>query len=307
MKPITRQERLLNSIATGDSVKLEPITREEQYLSAIAGLTDFVPEKPITRKEMFYEKIFKSGGGGGGDTELGKPYIDTSKMVIFSKFISNNPLLIDDLTNIDTSNGTKFDYMFNGCTILTTIPQLDTSKGTTFSSMFEGCSALTTIPQLDTSKGSYFSSMFKGCSALTTIPQLDTSKGSYFSSMFEECRYLTTIPQLDTSNGTTFTKMFNWCTALEKVSLTTAKSDFATTTFQNCAVLKNLTIGKGWNVSIYLNYSPNLTVESLHGMIENLADLTGQTAKTFQIGATNLAKIDESHINMLQAKNWNYS
>jgi hypothetical protein len=42
-------------------------------------------------------------------------------------------------------------------------------------------------------------------------------------------------------------------------------------------------------------------------MVENLADLTGHTAKTFQIGATNLAKIDEAHINMLQAKNWNYS
>jgi hypothetical protein len=42
-------------------------------------------------------------------------------------------------------------------------------------------------------------------------------------------------------------------------------------------------------------------------MIENLADLTGQTAKTFQIGATNLAKIDEEHMAMLNNKNWNYS
>ena len=72
----------------------------------------------------------------------------------------------------------------------------------------------------------------------------------------------------------------------------------------NCT---NLTIGEGWAVSIYLNYSNNLSVESLHGMIENLADLTGKTAKTFKVGATNLAKIDEEHIAMLQAKNWNYS
>jgi hypothetical protein len=42
-------------------------------------------------------------------------------------------------------------------------------------------------------------------------------------------------------------------------------------------------------------------------MIENLADLTGQTAKTFQVGETNLAKIDEEHLAMLTAKNWSYS
>ncbi|MBQ2397761.1 MAG: BspA family leucine-rich repeat surface protein, partial [Bacteroidales bacterium] len=68
MEPITRQEQLLDSIATGNSVELEPITREEQYLSAIAGSTDLIPEKPITRKEMFYEKILESGGVGGDGT-----------------------------------------------------------------------------------------------------------------------------------------------------------------------------------------------------------------------------------------------
>jgi hypothetical protein len=71
--------------------------------------------------------------------------------------------------------------------------------------------------------------------------------------------------------------------------------------------LTNLTIGEGWAYSIYLYNSNNLSVESLHGMIENLADLTGKTAKKFQVGETNLAKIDEEHIAMLQAKNWTYS
>ena len=68
MEPITRREQLLDSIATGNFVDLEPITREEQYLSAIAGSTDLIPEKPITRKEMFYEKILESGGVGGDGT-----------------------------------------------------------------------------------------------------------------------------------------------------------------------------------------------------------------------------------------------
>ena len=73
MEPITRQEKFLNSIATGDSAELEPITREEMYLSAIAGSTESKPEKPITRKEMFYEKILESVGVGGGGDGTAKP------------------------------------------------------------------------------------------------------------------------------------------------------------------------------------------------------------------------------------------
>ena len=163
-------------------------------------------------------------------------------------------------------------------------------------------------PYIDTSKITSFSYFCNNNNAINDfLPQLDTSNGMSFGNMFYDCSNLTTIPQLDTSNGTSFGNMFYRCSKLETVSLTTAKSNLATSTFQNCTALKNLTIGEGWAVNIYLHYSNNLTVESLHGVIENLADLTGQTAKTFQIGATNLAKVDEAHINMLKAKNWNYS
>ncbi len=96
MEPITRQEQLLDSIATGNSVELEPITREEQYLSAIAGSTDFIPEKPITRKEMFYEKILESGGVGGDGTlvqqQVDYEENDTSKVT----YIKNRPFYTSD-------------------------------------------------------------------------------------------------------------------------------------------------------------------------------------------------------------------
>ena len=275
-------------------------------------------------------QALKDGFGKSESPVIGKPYIDTSRITDFRNFCAYNRL-IDQLTRLDTSNGTNFSYMFTdsralqtipqidtskgttfeemfyGCSNLTSIPQLDTSKGTNFNSMFQLCSLLTTIPQLDTSKGEFFSNMFQLCSLLTTIPQLDTSKGTSFSSMFHSCTQLKTIPQLDISNGTGFYSMFRNCPQLETVSITKAKSNFQVDSFQGCTALKNITIGEGWNVNIYLHYSENLTTESLHGMIENLADLTGQTAKTFQIGATNIAKIDEEHLTMLQNKNWNYS
>lgn len=214
--------------------------------------------------------------------DIGKPYIDTGKITNFYYFCCNDRMNAY-LDKLDTSNGTVFTYMFDKCQRLKTIPQIDTSRGATLDRMFNNCTALNTVPQLDTSNGSTFTGMFAGCDQLKTIPPLDTSKGERFS------------------------YMFSGCTQLETVSLTTVKADLSTDTFNSCSALKNITIGEGWAVNIYLHYSNNLTVESLHGMIENLADLTGQTAKTFQIGATNLAKIDAEHLTMLQNKNWNYS
>ena len=213
---------------------------------------------------------------------LGKPYIDTSGITDFSYFFANDARK-NIINNIDTSNGINFNNMFYNCFSVNSIPRIDTSNGTNFKSMFEKCYAI------------------------TTIPQLDTSKGTNFDSMFYQSYAITTIPQLDTSSGTSFATTFNGCSSVKSIAITTAKKDFQTSSFGGCTLLENLTIGEGWAVSIYVHYSNNLTVESLHGMIENLADLTGKTAKKFQIGATNLAKIDEAHINMLNTKNWEYS
>jgi hypothetical protein len=65
---ITREEKLLNSIANGVYSGVQPVTREEQYLSYIAGESYAKPEKPITRKELYLDKIPQGGSGGGGVT-----------------------------------------------------------------------------------------------------------------------------------------------------------------------------------------------------------------------------------------------
>lgn len=192
--------------------------------------------------------------------DIGKPYIDTSKMKNFNSFIRYNPLLADFVNNLDVSNGTDFGSMFYGVTI-ETIPPLDTKNGTVFSYMFYNCKA-------------------------KEIQSLDLSRSQVVSSMFNYCSNLETLNIVGTANNITSSIVLE---------------------FPQSTKLKNITIPQGWKHSIYVQYSSVLTVESLHGMIENLADLTGQTAKTFQIGATNLAKIDAEHINMLKAKNWNYS
>lgn len=58
-------------------------------------------------------------------------------------------------------------YMFQGCSSLTSAPAMDTSNVTDMGSMFRGCSSLTHVPDLDTGQVWNTSNMFRDCAALT--------------------------------------------------------------------------------------------------------------------------------------------
>ena len=83
-KPITRQEMLLNAVATGEVASIEPITREEMFL-AKAGGQDVQTPTPITRKEMFLQKIAQNGGGVGGSVETCTVILDANERGYTSK------------------------------------------------------------------------------------------------------------------------------------------------------------------------------------------------------------------------------
>ena len=209
--------------------------------------------------------------------------LDTSTVTDFSNFAKNNRFAEEQLKKIDTSIGTDFGYMFDGCTSLTTItiPQLDTSNGTSFSGMVSYCSSLTTIPKLDTSSGTKFDYMFGDCTSLTTVPQLDTSSGTNFYGMFNNCRSLTTI---ELTSFVASQNMFYGCSALE-----------------NLTVTGTITVNNNY---LNLSYSPKLTVESLMSVINALADNTGKTTYTVTLGATNLAKLTDEQKQIAIDKNY---
>ena len=219
--------------------------------------------------------------------KMGKPYVDTSKITNFGDIFQNNNFPVDELQNIDTKNVTKFNYMFSGCSTLTTIPLLDTSNGTSFQNMFGSCSALTTIPLLDTSNGTNFEYMFNYCSKLTTIPLLDTSNGTSFNAMFQGCSRLTAIPLLDTSNGTKFDYMFSGCSALTTIPLMdTSNGTSFRAMFTGCSALSTIPLLDTSNGTIfaYMFYRcPALTTIPLldtsngtdfSGMFQNCSSLT---------------------------------
>ena len=71
--------------------------------------------------------------------------------------------------------------------------------------------------------------------------------------------------------------------------------------FAGCSNLENVTVGKDFSASLKLSASTKFTAETLHAIIENLADLTGKDSQTLTIGATNIAKLDEEHQALLSS------
>lgn len=115
-----------------------------------------------------------------------------------------------------------YEYMFQGCTSLTTPPELPatTLADYCYYFMFAGCTSLTTAPELPatTLTTECYRSMFSGCTSLTTAPELPATAlaRQCYNLMFYNCTSLTTPPALPATTLAIFCyqSMFNGCTSL---------------------------------------------------------------------------------------------
>ena len=256
--------------------------------------TRFIP-KNSTRKN--FEGYYKL---------LAIPQLNTSN-VTSMQYMFNRCYSLTTIPQLNTSNVTTTANMFNSCYSLTTIPQLDTSKVTNMHSMFSSCYSLTTIPLLDISNVTDTQYMFYDCYSLKTIPQLDTSKVTNINSMFNSCSSLTTIPQLNTSNVTTMQFMFNRCYSLTTIpQLDTSKVTYMNNFVYDCGTLKDFggleNLGQAYLTTQSANYSSYkldlstctaLTEQSLINVLTNLYDIKtkGCQSQKVVLGSTNLAKL----------------
>ena len=164
----------------------------------------------------------------------------------------------------------------------------DTSKSTSFNQAFYGCSSLILCPNINTSSATNMPYMFYTCRALRSIPQLDTSKVIDMSYMFNDCQNLRSIPLLDCSRLNVVDYMFG---------------------YSNIYSLKDLGGFKNLRVDFRngLYYLPNLTVQSLMNVINNLYDFVGNgstTTRTLQLGTTNLNKLTDEQKAVAVNKGW---
>lgn len=156
-----------------------------------------------------------------------------------------------DVSHFNTSNVTDMSGMFSGCYNLPSLDlrNFDTSKVTDMSEMFYGCSKITSLDlrNFDTSQVIDMNSMFLACSELTSlnVSSFNTSKVTDMSDMFESCEKLPSldIRNFDTSNVKTIYKMFAYCYALPTIDLShfnTSNVESMGYLFYKCYSLKEL-------------------------------------------------------------------
>lgn len=241
---------------------------EDKY-SDLAEIITLTPDK-LKKDETVLGVTGTYEGEGGDDvsnyinmelteTEVRLTYLITNVPEIDTSNVTNMDYMFQNFANLttipqlDTSSVTSMRWMFYGCTGLTTIPQLNTSNVTNMIYMFQNCSSLTTIPLLNTSNVMEMYYMFSGCSNLTEIPQLDTSTATRMDYMFQNCKSLTTIPQLNTSNVVNMSYMFYGCTSLTTIPLIDTSS--ATNMWSMFSGCSNLTSVPQLNTSSATNMS----------------------------------------------------
>lgn len=256
--------------------------------------------------------------------------LDTSNVMSFLYMMENVSLLKHlDVTNWVTSRTISLERMFFGCTSL---EELDTTKWDVrnIKSMyyvFRGCVRLKSIGDTsnwDVRNVQTMSCMFQQCSQLThlDVSNWEPNSCTGMTAMFDGCTKLKEldVSKWDVSKCESISYMFRNCSSLVQLDLTgwNVSAVTGTTDFIQGAGCTNLIGGRsieevissnisclnGLKVSINISTNPILDRASLRALINGLADLTGQTAQTLTLRATQLARLTEEDIAIATNKNW---
>ena len=191
-------------------------------------------------------------------------YFPSNSRSVFYNF-SNLELINFD--NIDTSQATSINMMFDGCKALEVLDlsSFNTSNVTGMQMTFRGCSNLSEIigiENFDTRELEIIYGTFSNCSSLESldVSNWNTSRLTYLSGMFEGCSDLTEIigiENFDTSQVIYMEYMFNGCAKLKNLDLSSWDTSQVTNMyamFNNCASLTNLDLST-WDMSKVTNDS----------------------------------------------------
>lgn len=202
-------------------------------------------------------------------------------------------------------------YMFKNQYLLTEIPEFNISRYTNLSHLFSsldnnGYYAVFnrggTPPLLDTSAARNINYMFAGVTSnddlaynnMTAVPLYDFRKVTSARGLFYKCKELKEIPAFNFYSISSTTYNFSYAN-------TQSTDDWLI----DCSNLERIHI-----VDIHYNFNisqaevTKLNREALVEIIGNLRDMTGRTAKTLTMGATNMAKLTADDIAVATGKNW---
>lgn len=258
------------------------------------------------------------------------PDFDKHNANSFGSFLNGNKVIQN--VNLKTYNATNFSFSFNACDAIRSIiiDNNDNILFTSMYSMFKGCKKLKSVTFTHTPTVSNDSLAFEGIfyNAMLdtadgeTFPYIDTSNVKSFSDSFAVAvntsqHRLLNIPLYNLSSaayntlGTMLTNRLIYeipnliLPSMTEYQWNTLFSSKSSTSY---FFKGNTALGKlGFTNIRYkldISVSTAFTRDTLNEVIGNLADLTGSTAKTLVIGATNLAKLTEDDIAVATDKNW---
>lgn len=222
-----------------------------------------------------------------------------------------------DLSDLDTSKVTAMNHMFNGCSNLTSlnVSGWDTSKVTAMNDMFTSCSKLTSldVSGWDTSMVDVMNGMFYGCSSLTSldVSHFNTSKITRTDGMFYKCSGLTSLDLSgwDTSSVTNTYNMFADCSSLTYLDVSNWDTSSVTNMnnmFKNCSNLTSLNVS-GFNTS---------RVTNMYNVFDGCSSLTSLDLSSWDTSSANamgamfqncssLTSLDVSSFNTSKVGNMN--
>ena len=258
------------------------VTLYEDGTLAFASTADNKLDKPIKaeygniRGQDYTIENFKDISLGGANPEDIKVpwYMDILEIIEVPGEYSNAIILdeivpsstswwfigmseINGIEKLNTSNVTKMQAMFFGCSSLQELDVINfnTSNVTDMSYMFYGCEALQelNVSNFDTSNVTNMEGMFGSTYAgmhlekIIGIENFDTSNVTDMSFMFERCAKLQelNVSNFDTSNVTDMSYMFYACESLQELNVSNFDTSNVTDMsfmFVGCSLLQELNV-----------------------------------------------------------------
>ena len=198
-----------------------------------------------------------------GDDFIGKTTMSNfslKELFSFSNIIDAGNLILPATTLAKYC----YNFMFSGCTSLTTAPALPatTLAEYCYSEMFKGCTSLTQAPELPatTLANDCYYRMFEGCTHLTQAPQLPatTLAEDCYTRMFKDCPLLTNAPALPATTlaNNCYSYMFDGCITLNNINCqltnvdNTATQGWVTNVQTNSGTFTYNCLNKDWTTGV---------------------------------------------------------
>ena len=188
------------------------------------------------------------------ETITGLEYLNTENVTDMNYMFSGCSKLSSlDVTHFNTAKVTNMGYMFYSCSKLTSldVTNFNTANVTNMNYMFSGCSKLTSldVTHFNTENVTDMSNMFYNCSSLTSldVTHFNTAKVTKMSNMFSDCLSLTSldVTHFNTANVTDMSDMFSVCLSLTSLDVThfnTANVTDMSYMFSSCSSLTSLDV-----------------------------------------------------------------